>query len=181
MRDPGPSIAQACALIAAFTLGTAGFHGPVVSGAAWGQVAALPAFEDYPSVATFNAAPAPVQVESARYGRMFRTRLRNGAQTGPNFAGAFTVVVWGCGSSCQIVAIIDATTGVLSEQTLRTTNGIDYRRDSRLIIADPVRPGDPPLDTCAVCGTPAAYEWTGTRLEPVGRGPHPHTSGERPW
>jgi hypothetical protein len=28
---------------------------------------------------------------------------------------------------------------------------------------------------------PAAYEWTGTRLAPVGRGSHPHTSGDRSW
>jgi hypothetical protein len=112
---------------------------------------------------------------------MFRTRLREGARKGPNFAGAFTVVVWGCGSSCQIVAVVDAMTGALSEQTLRTTNGVEYRRDSRLLIADPLHAGDPPLDTCAACGIPAAYEWTGFRFEPLGPGPHPHPFGDRPW
>jgi hypothetical protein len=145
------------------------------------QAVALPRFEDYPGPEVFTGTPAPVRLGSARYGRLFQTRLREAAQKGPNFGGTFTVAVWGCGSGCQITAIINARTGGLSEQTLRTTNGIEYRRDSRLLVADPVRPGDPPLDTCAVCGTPAAYEWTGSRLEPVGDGPHPHLQGDRPW
>lgn len=145
------------------------------------QGIALPRFEDYPSLKRFAGHPAPVLVGSARYGRMYRTRLRDGARKGPNFAGAFTVVVWGCGSSCQIVAVVDAMTGALSEQTLRTTNGVEYRRESRLLIADPVHAGDPPLDTCAACGIPAAYEWTGSRFELLGPGPHPHPFGDRPW
>jgi hypothetical protein len=185
MRDPDLSIGSAVVLIAAFTLlavtGAAGVRVSLVPAGARAQLAALPEFTDYPSVTAFSGAPAPVLIDSASYGRMFRARLRKGAQSGPNFAGAFTVVVWGCGSSCQLVAIVDARTGVLSEQTLRTTTGVDYRRDSRLIVADPVGAGDPPLDTCSACGTPAAYEWTGSRLEPVGPGPHPHTTGDRPW
>jgi len=141
----------------------------------------LPRFEDYPANATFGGPPAPVRIESARYGRLYRTRLRDGASRGPNFAGSFTVVVWGCGSSCQIVSVVDARTGRLSEQTLRTANGVQYRVDSRLIIADPIRPRDPPSSECASCGTPAAYVWTGARFEHVGRGPHPHLSRDRPW
>ena len=144
------------------------------------QRPAFPRFEDYPSIESFDGPPAPALVASTRYGRMFRTRLRNGAQKGPNFAGAFTVVMWGCGSSCQVGVVINANTGALSLQTLRTTNGMEYRRDSRLLIADPVHPGDPSLDKCAACGVPAAYEWTGVRFEPVGSGPHPHLAGERP-
>ena len=145
-----------------------------------GQTTALPRFEQYPSVFSFSGSPAPVILASARYGRTFRTRLSDGAKIGPNFGGAFTLVTWGCGSSCQVSVVISARTGVLSQQTLRTTNGIEYRRDSRLVIADPVRVGDPPLDRCAACGTPAAYEWTGTRFEPVGPGPHPHLMDDRP-
>lgn len=141
----------------------------------------VPRFEDYATTDIFRGPAAPVRIESARYGRMFRTRLRAGARSGPNFAGAFTVVQWGCGSSCQIVSIVDARTGLLSEQTLRTTNGVQYRVNSRLVVADPLNAGDPPLSECAACGTPAAYVWTGRRFEPVGGGPHPHLSGERPW
>ena len=144
------------------------------------QTPALPRFEDYPSTAMFSGRPAPVVLASARYGRTFRTRLREVAQSGPNFAGAFTVVTWGCGSSCQVNVVIDARTGSLSQQMLRTTNGLEYRRESRLLIADPVHAGDSPLDKCAACGTPAAYEWTGDHFEPVGTGRHPHLATDRP-
>jgi hypothetical protein len=144
------------------------------------QTTALPRFEDYSSTRAFAGRPAPVVFASARYGRTYRTRLRDGAQGGPNFAGAFTVITWGCGSSCQVSVVVNARTGMLSQQTLRTTNGVEFRRDSRLLIADYVHIGDPPLDRCAACGVPAAYEWTGARFEPVGPGPHSHLATDQP-
>ena len=143
------------------------------------QTTGLARFEDYPSLEAFSGQPAPVVLASARYGRTYRTRLQEGAGSGPNFAGGFTVVSWGCGSSCQVSVVIDARTGVLSQQAVRTTNGLEFRRDSRLLVADPVHPGDPPLDRCAACGVPAAYEWTGARFQPVGPGPHPHLTEMR--
>lgn len=113
-----------------------------------------------------------MQLRSAPYGRTFRTRLREGARGDPNIAGGFTRVMWGCGAPCQMVAVIDAETGRLSRQFLQTSNGVEYRADSRLILADPVRPRDP--TRCASCGTPAAYLWTGTEFQPVGPAAHDH-------
>jgi hypothetical protein len=92
----------------------------VTSQVAAAQSEHLPRFEDYPVTNRFRGRVAPVLIESAAYGRMFRTRLREGSHNGPNFAGEFTVVVWGCGTSCQYVAIVDARTGRLSQQTLLT-------------------------------------------------------------
>lgn len=150
-----------------------------VSGARWQSAAPMktgsPAkFDDYLVTEEFRGVPVPVQLRSARYGRTFRTRLREAARGGPNFAGTFTVVIWGCGAPCQMVALIDARSGRLSRQLLQTSNGVEFRANSRLILADPVRPGDPPNQKCAACGTPAAYLWTGTDFQPVGLGPHPH-------
>ena len=72
----------------------------------------------------------------------FRTRLREGAAKGPNFAGHFTVVTWGCGSSCQEHAIVDAQTGKVAFPIPRpTSNGLCFRLDSNLIITVPVAPG----------------------------------------
>jgi hypothetical protein len=148
------------------------------------QSSRRPRYEDYPATEAATETIAPVRLDSARYGRMYRTRLREGARTGPNFAGAFTLVMWGCGAPCQIVAIVDTRSGELSQQTLQTANGVEYRAHSRLLIADP-----PPTDPtgkpfggrCAACGTPAMYVWNGTRFEPLGPGPHPHLDGPRPW
>src|SRR5919109_618999 len=84
--------------------------------------ALAPRFEDYAVTDTAfgRRQPAPVQFASADYGQMYRTKLGEGAATGPNFAGHFTVVTWGCGTGCQIAAIVDARTGQLSNRTLLT-------------------------------------------------------------
>jgi hypothetical protein len=139
-------------------------------------------FEEHAVADTaFRGPPAPPQLASAPYGRVYRTKLREGAAQGPNFAGRYTVVVWGCGSGCQIVAVVDARTGRLSPETLHTMNGVSFRRASALLIADPVDSADPPPPGCASCGTPAAYVWRDGRFVPVGAGPHPQLGGERPW
>jgi hypothetical protein len=147
------------------------------------SVAPLPTlrFEDYAvsDTALRRARPAPVDLASAAYGRMYRTKLREAAAAGPNFAGHFTLALWGCGTGCQIVAVIDARTGRLSRQTLLTANGVEFRRDSRLLLADPRTPEIPP--ECASCGTPAYYEWRNARFEPVEPGLHLHLGGQRPW
>jgi hypothetical protein len=140
-----------------------------------------PRFEAYavPDTALRRLQPAPVDFASAAYGGMYRTRLRDGAAAGPNFAGHHTVVLWGCGTGCQVVAVVDARTGQLSHETLLTAGGVQYRRDSRLLFADAPTPEQPP--DCASCGTPAFYEWRDGRFVPVGAGPHPHLGGRRPW
>lgn len=88
----------------------------------------VPQFDDYPVAEEFRGVPAPVQMRSAPYGSTFKTRLREGTRGGPNFAGNFTVVIWGCGAPCQMVAIVDLRNGRLSRQLLRTSNGVEYRR-----------------------------------------------------
>lgn len=141
----------------------------------------LPRFEDYAVEDVYRGRPAPVDLASAEYGRTFRTMLREGARSGPNFAGRYTIVEWGCGTGCQIVVVVDARTGRLSRQSLNTASGVEYRLNSALLIADPPDPANPWPPGCASCGTTAAYVWKGDRFEPVGEGPHPHLEGQRPW
>jgi hypothetical protein len=140
-----------------------------------------PRFEDYPVADTSLGQPRPAGVvfTSADYGAMYGTRLRQGAAEGPNFAGHYTVVIWGCGTGCQIAAVVDARTGRLSDETLLTASGLQFRRDSRLLYADAPTPEQPP--DCASCGTPALYEWRDGRFVRVSAGPHPHLGGPRPW
>ena len=42
---------------------------------------------------------------------MFRTELRRQAALGPNFAGHYTLALWGCGAGCANRAVIDAGSG----------------------------------------------------------------------
>ncbi|HEX8354950.1 MAG TPA: hypothetical protein VF611_18730, partial [Pyrinomonadaceae bacterium] len=71
---------------------------------------ATPRFEDYPARAVYKGPAAPVRLDS-RKARMFRTRLREDSRSGPNFAGHYTVVVWGCGTGCAQMGVVDAKTG----------------------------------------------------------------------
>ena len=140
-------------------------------------------FEDYPaSDSSAVIRPAAVRLETAPYGQMYRTKLREGAARGPNFAGRYTAVTWGCGTSCQILAVVDARTGQLSRETLLLAQGARFYRSSTLLLADHAdttvqRPAEP----CSSCGTPAYYRWTGERFQPVGKGRHAHLGGKRPW
>jgi hypothetical protein len=96
-----------------------------------------PRFEDFPAAAKFTGQPAPVNIGSHKEARMFRTRLREGTAKGPSFAGRYTVVMWGCGAACQMVAVVDAGDGHVSFAPFTTTEGASYRLDSRLFIANP--------------------------------------------
>ena len=126
----------------------------------------LPRFEDFLAGAIFSGPLIEPVITDSRLGRAYRTRIRSGAKAGPNFAGHFTLVTWGCGSPCQDWAIVDAQTGRVFESVIRSTAGAEFYPNSRLLIIDSPRMvstmfnGEVPT-TCAVCGTPDAYEWTG--------------------
>ena len=82
----------------------------------------IPRFENFKVTAAFagtSAAPllrTPLQ-------RMYRTMIQQGVakgwgvfrdakeKVGPNFAGHYIVVQWGCGTSCVMMVIVDALTG----------------------------------------------------------------------
>lgn len=93
-------------------------------------------FRRHPVSETFTGVPAPVDLESDPQARQFRTRLTEGAKQGPNFAGRYTVVEWGCGTNCQQIAVIDVRTGRVSDW-LTTELGSSYRLDSKLFIENP--------------------------------------------
>jgi hypothetical protein len=69
-----------------------------------------PSFEDFRVTQVFRGRPVPPVLDTPK-ARAFRTELRRQAASGPNFAGHFTVALWGCGAGCTDVAIIDARSG----------------------------------------------------------------------
>lgn len=73
------------------------------------QDGAAPGFRDYPAPA-FGGRAAPLKL-TTRLARGYRTRLREGARRGVNFAGRYTLHTWSCGTSCLQTAFIDAVTG----------------------------------------------------------------------
>jgi len=98
-----------------------------------------PRFEDFPVARTYKDAPAPMDLSSNPIASEYRTRIREAARKGPNFAGHLTVVSWSCGSNCEITAIVDALTGRVYDG-IGDERGADYKIGSSLMVADPGRP-----------------------------------------
>jgi hypothetical protein len=135
-----------------------------------GDIAHAPHFADYPAPRRTAARPARPLLASAE-ARHYRTMIRVGAAGGPNFAGNFTIVRWGCGSGCVDWAIIDARTGRIAiDQDLRDLVNIHlfkidgddarliFRPDSRLLIL-----GGMPREDAAREGL-LFLEWSGSAL-----------------
>ncbi len=60
-----------------------------------------------------------------------------------NFAGCYKVIIWGCGTACQMLAVFDRRTGICIG-TLNASMGFEFKLESRLIIANP--PEDTAMD-----------------------------------
>ncbi len=133
--------------------------------------ASLPTFEQFPANPSSAHAPAKVRLDSHPKARRFRTVLREGAAAGPNFAGRYTIITWGCGTACQEVGIIDATNGQVFFPRQLQPNAYDavtdetppfqYRLDSRLLIV-----AGSPLDRADNIGI-HYFVWGGRSLKEV--------------
>jgi hypothetical protein len=121
-------------------------------------------FARFPVHRLYRGKPAQPKLTTPTQ-REFRTVLRNGAKKGPNFAGQFTVVEWGCGSNCVVFAVIDARTGKVFDNDMPLINdeypcGLSYRVESTLFV---VEKSSTPDGTCQ----PELYNWVGSAFVPA--------------
>jgi hypothetical protein len=70
----------------------------------------LPSFKEFQAAEGFSGKPAAPVLRTPNQ-RLFRTMIRQGAATGPNFAGHYTIADWGCGAGCVSIAVADAKDG----------------------------------------------------------------------
>jgi hypothetical protein len=119
------------------------------------QQAGVPRFEDYTVTEMFKGTPA-APIFSTPESRQFRTRIRNGISTGagvwngswknpidragPNFAGHYFVIRWGCGSECVTMAIVDAKTGNVYKPPLSAKGSLQVPLDNLSDMDVDVRP-----------------------------------------
>jgi ankyrin repeat protein len=120
-----------------------------------------PRFTDFPVAQVYKGVPQPVDLRSNPGAPSYRTRLREGARKGPNFAGHYTVVGWGCGSNCESTMIVDALTGRVYDG-FGDERGAEFKPNSRLVIADPASPGSNANPGDPTWGLPVRYYvWEG--------------------
>jgi hypothetical protein len=113
-----------------------------------------PKFSAYRVDAPPMAESPKVDLKSNPIAREYRTVLQQESAKGPNFAGHYRVVVWECGSSCAVLAVVNLATGkVLTPDEFESTStayfdvdshsipgsqsvytAFGYRRDSRLLV-----------------------------------------------
>lgn len=122
-------------------------------------------FVDYPVQEIIQGNPAQPVLTTPEE-RRFRTVIRNGVNKGwgaedgvtgkeltgpgPNFAGHYTIITWGCGSPCLMAAIVDLKTGRVYPPPFHHGSGrsyfqvpwafpmeppLEYRLNSRLLVA----------------------------------------------
>jgi len=105
-----------------------------------------PKFEDFPVKSIYRGSPAPPKLATDDQ-RMFRTMIRQGAKAKVEFAGHYTVPVWGCGAGCTDYVIADSITGTIydglfvvdlpgrwfEEHNLPLGERLEYRPNSRLL------------------------------------------------
>lgn len=70
-------------------------------------------FEDFAAEVYTGPHAKPDFRHSAKRYRDFPTRLRAGAKGGPNFAGHWAIVGWGCGTGCIEYHMVDSVTGAI--------------------------------------------------------------------
>lgn len=133
-------------------------------------ITAIPRFEDFRVSEIFKGAPAKPLLQT-RFARLYRTNIRVAAKGGPNFAGHFTIVEWGCGSDCGGMAVIDEQTGRVYESPSgviafppyldypdeNNAPALAFKLNSRLFVIHGC-PGE------MGCGS-YYYEWTGSRFK----------------
>jgi hypothetical protein len=147
----------------------------VVAGA-FAQDKSLPKFEDYKVAEVFKGKPAQ-PVLTTPHQRLYRTRIRDAAANGPNFAGYYAIAEWGCGSNCASTAMVDLNTGHTWDLPFtaigfpfmefvkdpQVKDGLNYRTNSRLVILQ----GCPGKDECATY----YMEWTGKEFKLIRKFP----------
>jgi len=93
----------------------------------------LELFAKFPVEDKSSKTEVKLDLQSHPLANSFRTQIREGLASGPNFAGHYTVVEIGCGTACQNQVIVDLHTGRIVAWEA-TETGASYRLDSSLLI-----------------------------------------------
>jgi hypothetical protein len=124
------------------------------------QTVKLPTFEQYRVAQIYRGKPAK-PIFKTREELAMRTRIREGAAKGPNFAGHYAVVQWGGGTGTGTFVLVDEKTGQIFFH-VDPKQGIDFsfKLNSRLMAID-AYVGPPDAETTIR----SFWEWTGKEMK----------------
>jgi hypothetical protein len=71
--------------------------------------------------------------------RYYRTWFRSEVAKGPNYAGHYRVVVWGCGTSCAMFAVVNLNTGRVIQADGFSNISTVYFDDDQKFFSNPKR------------------------------------------
>lgn len=94
-------------------------------------------FERYHVESVYEGLPASIKFESHPEAKIYTTKMSEALSKGVNFAGQYTIAQWGCGTSCQGLAIIETKTGDIKVYSLVSETGVVFQKDSTLLIVNP--------------------------------------------
>jgi hypothetical protein len=144
---------------------------PKSAAAAGGPLAAgaLPGFAQYAVSDYFQGMPAPMDLASHPDAARFADRLSPELDQGPNFAGHYRLVSWGCGTHCTASLIVDLRSGAVHDGVVAEL-GLLFRADSALLIVNPHPERSFEVGEVPAWAATRYYRWHHDRMELLG--PH---------
>lgn len=98
----------------------------------------IPEFSDYETIA-YKGTIARPRITRDPDVQTFKTRILAAAGKIPNFAGHYHIITWGCGGGCRMGAAINVKSGQVMMLPFTISGSLEYRKDSRLLVANGVR------------------------------------------
>ena len=94
-------------------------------------------FDDFPAPVSDTSSKAPLDFNSNKEAKLYRTAIRNGYKEGNStFGGHYELITWGCGSPCADGVIIDRKTGKIYDIPM-VAFGYEYRHNSLMLLINP--------------------------------------------
>tara|TARA_R110002073_G_scaffold15953_3_gene62154 strand:- start:21814 stop:22524 length:711 start_codon:yes stop_codon:yes gene_type:complete len=84
-------------------------------------------------VSVYSGKLADPDFKSNPEAKMFVTRITEGCKQGINFAGHYTLIYWGCGTSCQYGVVVNRKTGEIFDG-YQSSLGSEFKKESKRII-----------------------------------------------
>jgi len=114
-------------------------------------------FTDFSVTPVGNQIKAPIKYSSNILARQFKTRITTTyKESNVNFGGHYIFVEWGCGSPCQMSALVDVETGIVYDG-VSAGSGYEFKRNSRMLIVNPTDSGEFYLNL--PCCEPEIHVW----------------------